>query len=212
MSNINKQTLAELRKRYTPPEIPKCSICGGELSIQRCGGGEPTVYACDGYEADPENPGMVRRAAGRDIADKHYEESRYIDWKKGGDSDVVALLDELEAAEHTAAVDHEAACSLVEENEELKRRIAELEARGNKPVKGEVLVTISGFTGCGKSAIAGEIEIAMRAIGVPVNWANGDAEKRMTGADCLTAIEMYKPAVRIVEVNVPCAAGIGKGD
>lgn len=97
MSNIDKQTLAELRKRYTPPEIPKCSICGGELSIQRCGGGEPTVYACDGYEADPQNPGMVRRAAGRDIADKHYEESRYIDWKKGGDSDVVALLDELEA-------------------------------------------------------------------------------------------------------------------
>lgn len=38
------------------------------------------------------------------------------------------LLDELESAEHTAAVDHEAACSLVEENEELKRRIAELEA------------------------------------------------------------------------------------
>lgn len=97
MINIDKQTREELRKRYTPPEIPKCSICGAELSIQRCGGGEPTVYACDGYEADPENPGMVRRAAGRDIADKHYEESRYIDWKKGGDSDVVALLDELEA-------------------------------------------------------------------------------------------------------------------
>lgn len=108
MSNIDKQTREELRKRYTPPEIPKCKICGSELSIQRCGGGEPTVYACDGYEADPENPGMVRRAAGRDIADKHYEESRYIDWKKGGDSDVVALLDELEAAE---------------------KRIAELEAR-----------------------------------------------------------------------------------
>jgi len=96
---LDAQTRAELRKRYTPPEIPKCSVCGGELSIQRCGGGEPTVYACDGYEADHENPGMVRRAAGRDIADKHYEESRYIDWIKGGDSDVLALLDELEAAE-----------------------------------------------------------------------------------------------------------------
>ncbi|RSB19778.1 ead/Ea22-like family protein [Citrobacter farmeri] len=53
---------------------------------------------------------------------------------------VLALLDELEAAEHTAAVDHEAACSLVEENEEVKRklaaaenRIAELEARAVKP-------------------------------------------------------------------------------
>lgn len=37
----------------------------------------------------------------------------------------LALLNEVEAAEHTAAVDHEAACSLVEENETLKRRIAE---------------------------------------------------------------------------------------
>lgn len=36
---------------------------------------------------------------------------------------VLALLDELEAAEHTAAVDHEAACSLVEENEEVKRKL-----------------------------------------------------------------------------------------
>ncbi|EFH5996656.1 ead/Ea22-like family protein [Escherichia coli] len=88
------------------------------------------------------------------------------------------------------------------------KRIAELEAREIKPAKGEVLVVVSGFTGCGKSAIAGEIEIAMKAIGVPVLWTNGDAEKRMTGADWLTAIEMYKPTVRIVEVNVPRAAGI----
>ncbi len=105
---------------------------------------------------------------------------------------VLALLDELETAE---------------------KRIAELEAREIKPAKGEVLVVVSGFTGCGKSAIAGEIEIAMKAIGVPVQWTNGDAEKRMTGADWLTAIEMYKPTVRIVEVNVPRAAGIGvKGE
>ncbi|HAL1548158.1 TPA: ead/Ea22-like family protein [Escherichia coli] len=88
------------------------------------------------------------------------------------------------------------------------KRIAELEEREIKPAKGEVLVVVSGFTGCGKSAIAGEIEIAMKAIGVPVKWTNGDAEKRMTGADWLTAIEMYKPTVRIVEVNVPRAAGI----
>ncbi len=88
------------------------------------------------------------------------------------------------------------------------KRIAELEAREIKPAKGEVLVVVSGFTGCGKSAIAGEIEIAMKAIGVPVQWTNSDAEKRMTGADWLAAIEMYKPTVRIVEVNVPRAAGI----
>ncbi|HFV4858259.1 TPA: ead/Ea22-like family protein [Escherichia coli] len=104
-----------------------------------------------------------------------------------GPETVLALLDELEAA---------------------KKRIAELEAREIKPAKGEVLVVVSGFTGCGKSAIAGEIEIAMKAIGVPVQWTNGDAEKHMTGADWLTAIEMYKPTVRIVEVNVPRVAGI----
>ncbi|EFT2748493.1 ead/Ea22-like family protein, partial [Escherichia coli] len=65
-----------------------------------------------------------------------------------------------------------------EKLEAAEKRIAELEAREIKPAKGEVLVVVSGFTGCGKSAIAGEIEIAMKAIGVPVKWTNGDAEKR----------------------------------
>ncbi|EEU2853933.1 ead/Ea22-like family protein [Escherichia coli] len=107
-----------------------------------------------------------------------------------------------------AAANPATVLALLDEREAAKKRIAELEAREIKPAKGEVLVVVSGFTGCGKSAIAGEIEIAMKAIGVPVQWTNGDAEKRMTGADWLTAIEMYKPTVRIVEVNVPRAAGI----
>ncbi len=64
----------------------------------------------------------------------------------------LALLDDLEAAEHTAAVDHEAACSLVEENEELKRRIAELEALALSQAATDVLaerrrqVTAEGWT------------------------------------------------------------------
>lgn len=111
-------------------------------------------------------------------------------------------------ARYIAAFNPEVVQALLDELEAAKKRIAELEAREIKPAKGEVLVVVSGFTGCGKSAIAGEIEIAMKAIGVPVQWTNGDAEKRMTGADWLTAIEMYKPTVRIVEVNVPRAAGI----
>ncbi|MDN2596022.1 ead/Ea22-like family protein [Klebsiella pneumoniae] len=95
-----------------------------------------------------------------------------------------------------------------EKSRRVMSRIAELESRTVTVKQGEVLVTVAGFTGCGKSAIAGEIEIAMKAIGLPVTWANGDSEKRMTGADWLTAIEMYKPTVRIVEVNIPRAAGI----
>ena len=139
-----------------------------------------------------------------------------------GPETVLALLDEREAKDKvlSAQDNHinqqaDRIESLEKKNGELVRaleaaekRIAELEAREIKPAKGEVLVVVSGFTGCGKSAIAGEIEIAMKAIGVPVQWTNGDAEKRMTGADWLTAIEMYKPTVRIVEVNVPHAAGI----
>ncbi|MBB0986251.1 ead/Ea22-like family protein [Escherichia coli] len=143
----------------------------------------------------------------------------------------LALLDEINALEETRIND---VCRIAELTKQLEsaksklneqreyyegvisdgsKRIAELEAREIKPAKGEVLVVVSGFTGCGKSAIAGEIEIAMQAIGVPVQWTNGDAEKRMTGADWLTAIDMYKPTVRIVEVNVPRAPGIRiKGD
>lgn len=148
-----------------------------------------------------------------------------------GPETVLALLDEINALEETRIND---VCRIAELTKQLElaksklneqreyyegvisdgsKRIAELEAREIKPAKGEVLVVVSGFTGCGKSAIAGEIEIAMKAIGVPVKWTNGDAEKRMTGADWLTAIEMYKPTVRIVEVNVPRVAGIRiKGD
>ena len=122
--------------------------------------------------------------------------------------DVLAMLDELEKMQAQSSKWCEAFHKAVSVGARYEERIAELEAREIKPAKGEVLVVVSGFTGCGKSAIAGEIEIAMKAIGVPVKWTNGDAEKRMTGADWLTAIEMYKPTVRIVEVNVPRAAGI----
>ncbi|HBL7869361.1 TPA: ead/Ea22-like family protein [Escherichia coli] len=133
------------------------------------------------------------------------------------DSDYFAITS---TNENGTEIDHEMAITdyalqaagtvdeLVAALESAEKRIAELEAREIKPAKGEVLVVVSGFTGCGKSAIAGEIEIAMKAIGVPVQWTNGDAEKRMTGADWLTAIEMYKPTVRIMDVNVPRAAGI----
>ncbi|WP_418611966.1 ead/Ea22-like family protein [Klebsiella pasteurii] len=123
-----------------------------------------------------------------------------------------ALFDEVtQLRRHADEKAPELRAQLIEadsELEALRQRIAELESRAVTVKQGEVLVTVAGFTGCGKSAIAGEIEIAMKAIGVPVTWANGDSEKRMTGADWLTAIEMYKPTVRIVEENIPRAAGI----
>ncbi|HCD5359781.1 TPA: ead/Ea22-like family protein [Escherichia coli] len=158
------------------------------------------------------------------LLDERERNQQYIKRRDQENEDIALTVGklrvELEAAENNL-IDSE--CHVAELEEALRdkqalleaseKRIAELEAREIKPAKGEVLVVVSGFTGCGKSAIAGEIEIAMKAIGVPVKWTNGDAEKRMTGADWLTAIEMYKPTVRIVEVNVPRAAGIGiKGE
>ena len=120
----------------------------------------------------------------------------------------VELVEALESEKRICATWRKTAEDNRETLEKAQQRIAELESRTVTVKQGEVLVTVAGFTGCGKSAIAGEIEIAMKAIGLPVTWANGDSEKRMTGADWLTAIEMYKPTVRIVEVNIPRAAGI----
>ncbi|HDL3607223.1 TPA: ead/Ea22-like family protein [Citrobacter braakii] len=84
---------------------------------------------------------------------------------------VLALLDELEATKHTAAVDHEAACSLVEENEELKRRIAELEARTvclpKLPVLGSTAEWYEGFA-AGASGMRNECADAIHAAGIGV--------------------------------------------
>lgn len=218
MSEIDYQAL---RERYSPKPVPECSVCGEEMSIQRISGAH-VVYACSSYGGDGDFK------IGRTLADEHYEKSR-VTVVDDSDPDVIALLDEnerlcreliarngeIEGLRKLVAELEETKSKLNEQREyyegvisDWSKRIAELEAREIKPAKGEVLVVVSGFTGCGKSAIAGEIEIAMKAIGVPVQWTNGDAEKRMTGADWLTAIEMYKPTVRIVEVNVPRAAGI----
>lgn len=66
----------------------------------------------------------------------------------------------------------------------------------------DITVTISGPVGSGKSAIAGEIEIAMKAIGVPVRYADpvgAQSEKNMTHADWQTYLEMYEPSVVLIE-------------
>jgi len=63
-----------------------------------------------------------------------------------------------------------------------------------------VEVNVCGPVGCGKSAICGEIEIALRAIGVKVSWPDGDDEKRLTHADWQSALDLYDPTVVIREI------------
>lgn len=64
----------------------------------------------------------------------------------------------------------------------------------------KVTVTVSGETCSGKSAIVGEIEIALKAIGVPVTVAERDT---MVVADYQHWIDIYKPEVTILEQNIP---------
>ncbi|HBB1555902.1 TPA: ead/Ea22-like family protein [Escherichia coli] len=195
MSEINYQALREAAEKATK----------GQWAVEF----DDEIYSTDGV--NHEQIAMV-------FSENESRDAAFI--AAANPATVLALLDELERnQQYIKRRDQEnedialTVGKLRVELEAAEKRIAELEAREIKPAKGEVLVVVSGFTGCGKSAIAGEIEIAMKAIGVPVQWTNGDAEKHMTGADWLTAIEMYKPTVRIVEVNVPRVAGICiKGD
>ena len=104
-----EELLAELRSTYTPPPIPRCRICDGALSIQQVGGGMPTVWACSGREDDPDRPGYVRSKEGRweksdpsapseFDAKGHYSASRWTDYRQGGDTRVLALIDLFEQA------------------------------------------------------------------------------------------------------------------
>lgn len=226
MSNINYQVLREKAEKAT-----KGSYIVGHTSVNQHGN-LTGVFVCQKWKGEP--GGVIAECHVNCLVEtdaQAYANAEFI--AEANPATVLALLDERERNQQyikrrdqeneeialtvgKLRVELEQTKSKLNEQREYyegvisdgSKRIAELEEREIKPAKGEVLVVVSGFTGCGKSAIAGEIEIAMKAIGVPVQWTNGDAEKRMTGADWLTAIEMYKPTVRIVEVNVPHAAGI----
>ncbi|MCL8097011.1 ead/Ea22-like family protein [Enterobacter hormaechei] len=140
MTALNKQAL---RERYSPQPVPKCHICGSVMTIARASAGA-VVYACSGCTYDDNG---AHYAPGRSLGDEHYSASRVTIFESG-DSDVLALLDELEAAEKhndelaiyskTTLEFREAALN---ENRHLKleleiaeKRIAELEANKGKPV------------------------------------------------------------------------------
>lgn len=195
MSKINYQALREAVEKATPGRVG-----------DRIDGSGSIKYECHGYDGS-----LVLRTDHKNMEYGFIGDNSNADelfFRLCVPDVILALLDELDKWQQESSAWQAVAEKHLALAEDAEKRIAELEAREIKPAKGEVLVVVSGFTGCGKSAIAGEIEIAMKAIGVPVKWTNGDAEKRMTGADWLTAIEMYKPTVRIVEVNVPRTAGI----
>lgn len=88
------EKLEEIRLRYSPKPIPKCHICGAEMSIGAMSASR-TVYACSGATHDDNG---WHYAPGRSIADDHYSESR-VTVVDVSDPDVLALVEALEAAE-----------------------------------------------------------------------------------------------------------------
>ncbi|HBA9900095.1 TPA: ead/Ea22-like family protein [Escherichia coli] len=114
MSEIDYQAL---RERYSPKPVPECSVCGEEMSIQRISGAH-VVYACSGEGDD----GYFK--IGRTFADEHYEKSR-VTVVDDSDPDVIALLDELEAAKSKLNEQREYYEGVISDG---SKRIAELES------------------------------------------------------------------------------------
>lgn len=183
VSEIDYQALREKAEKAT-----KGSYIVGHTSVNQHGN-LTGVFVCQKWKGEP--GGVIAECHVNCLVETDVQAYANAEFIAAFNPNVaLALLDELEYYKSR----EERVTKLVMDNstswdalykklEAAKKRIAELEAREIKPAKGEVLVVVSGFTGCGKSAIAGEIEIAMKAIGVPVQWTNGDAEKHMTGAD-----------------------------
>jgi BMFP domain-containing protein YqiC len=133
MSDIDKQAL---RERYSLRKMPICKICGGKMSISTASYRRIT-YVCYGVVYDEEGH---HYADGRSLGDEHYEQSK-ITLIDTSDDEVIALLDELEAAEQRNAElvhNHRVhAARLIDERGQLKQRIAELEA-GNARFRFEI--------------------------------------------------------------------------
>ena len=126
MSEIDYQAL---RERYSPKPVPECSVCGEEMSIQRISGAHVT-YACSGYGGDGDFK------IGRTLADEHYEKSR-VTVVDDSDPDVIALLDELEAAKSKLNEQREYYEGVISDG---SKRIAKLESNEVREVGNQFLV------------------------------------------------------------------------
>ncbi|EBR8201144.1 ead/Ea22-like family protein [Salmonella enterica subsp. enterica serovar Weltevreden] len=123
---IDKQAL---RERYSPQPVPKCRICGDEMTVQRIYGSHIT-YGCTGATYDDKG---CHYAEGRSIADDHYAQSR-VTVVDVSDPDVLALLDEniqlqreKDATEAVALALRDDMRQAREQLAAAERRIAELE-------------------------------------------------------------------------------------
>lgn len=194
--------LTALRERYSPKPVPKCHICGAEMTVQRMSASRIT-YGCTGATYDDKG---CHYAEGRSIADDHYEQSR-ITVVDVSDPDVLAMLDELEAAKQDSARWFKAFEKAVSIGARYEERIAELEANKGKPVMfidgdisasdAEKLAAVIREWDDAPATVAPE-EMEARTVTLP------DVEK-WRSVDAVRAQNAYKVLVS----KVLAAAGIG---
>ncbi|HBK4797717.1 TPA: ead/Ea22-like family protein [Klebsiella michiganensis] len=94
IAELTSEKLEEISQRYRKTEVPKCHICGAEMTIQRMSSSRIT-YGCAGAIYDETGCHYVE---GRSLADDHYAESR-ITVVDVSDPDVLELVEALEKAQ-----------------------------------------------------------------------------------------------------------------
>jgi Mrp family chromosome partitioning ATPase len=75
-----------------------------------------------------------------------------------------------------------------------------------------VTVTVSGPTGSGKSHIALEIEVALRAAGIKVAWSDIDGQRQMEAeahSEATGGWQPEMPEVLLQEINTPISIADG---
>ena len=77
------ELVAEIARRHEPSKIPPCRVCGGPLSLEASGGGEPSRWACSIGKGESDTTG-------------HYVQSQHVDQHQSGDPLVVELLARVE--------------------------------------------------------------------------------------------------------------------
>ncbi|SPZ67987.1 putative phage-like protein [Shigella boydii] len=92
MSEINYQAL---RERYSPVPVPKCPICGEEMSIQRISGAQ-VVYACSVMV-------MMEISKLAELLLTNIMKKSRVTVLDVGDPEVLALLDWLETKDNRIA-------------------------------------------------------------------------------------------------------------
>lgn len=132
VAELAPEFVASLRQRYTPTPVPPCRVCGGVLHVAQSGGGEATVYACEG---------ATREDNSTDWA--HYEQSQFTHLT-AGDGDVIAFIDaattELERTKRYMNINAESAQAKHQEGLRYRDELDALRAQLAMPVEIGLLI------------------------------------------------------------------------